>query len=97
MKRIKKFGILQTAKVGAVIMFFISLVVLVPFALIGGLAGIVGGSSFPAFPFAGAFVLVIPFIYGIVGFIMTAISCAVYNIISAWMGGIEVEIETVDE
>ena len=47
-------------------------------------------------PFAGAMMIFLPFIYGLVGFITTAIGCMVYNLIAQWIGGIEVEVETIE-
>ncbi|HCS20917.1 MAG TPA: hypothetical protein DIW47_10235 [Bacteroidetes bacterium] len=95
MKRIKRFGVYQTAKVAAVIYFLIAAVFMLPFALI---MSTVSGDKFPGFPFGGAlFFILMPFLYGVLGFIMTAISCAIYNLVSRWTGGIEVEVETTDQ
>jgi hypothetical protein len=56
------------------------------------------GNYLPGFPFAGGFFLIVmPFFYGIIGFIMTAISCLIYNLIAKWTGGIELEFETEDD
>ena len=103
MKRIKRFGVFQTAKVAAIIMFFVSLIFILPVALIAGLAsglanvaGVDGPFSF--FPFIGGlFLIILPFIYGIFAFISTAIGCLVYNFIASKTGGIEMEFETVEE
>lgn len=95
MKRVKSFGDYQTSKVAAIIMFCVSLLFIIPLAFISSFMGSMG---FPGFPFGGGlFFLIMPFLYGIMGFVMTAISCLIYNLISKWTGGIEVEIETVDE
>jgi hypothetical protein len=91
MKRIRKFGVYQTAKVSAVIYFLLSAVFMIPIALIGT---IMGGSEIPGFPFTGGIlVILLPFFYGALGFIFTAIGCLTYNLVS---GGIEVEFETAD-
>ncbi len=96
MKRIKRFGIYQTSKVAAIIYFLISAIFVSPFALVSSLMGT--NSAFSSvFPFGGGvFFIIIPFFYGIVGFIVTAISCFFYNLTANWTGGIEVEIETRD-
>jgi hypothetical protein len=95
MKRIKRIGVFQTSKVAAIILFVIALIFMIPFSLIGTFAGHAAG---PFFPFAGGFFIIIfPILYGVMGFIMTAISCAIYNLVAKWTGGIEVEIETVNE
>lgn len=94
MKRVKRFGVYQTSKVAAIIMFFVSFIFMIPFVLIGGIFR----NSFPGFPMGGgAFFIVMPILYAVIGFIMTAISCAIYNLIAQWTGGIEIEFETEDE
>lgn len=94
MRRVKRFGVYQTAKVSAIIYTVCSAVILIPIGLMmsmfGGNSGVSG-----VFPLGGGvFFLVLPLIYGIFGFIFTAIGCAVYNLVAKWTGGIEVEVET---
>lgn len=95
MKRVKRFGVYQTAKVASVIYFLMVAVFMVPFGLFSSFFG----DNLPSgFPFGGGiFFILMPFIYGIMAFIMTAIGCLVYNLIAQWTGGIEIEIETADE
>jgi hypothetical protein len=37
-------------------------------------------------------VLLIPVIYGLLGFVFTAIACALYNVAAKWVGGIEIDM-----
>jgi hypothetical protein len=98
MKRVKRIGVFQTSKVVAIIMFFISLIFMIPFVLIGSLIGEMLGDFIPGFYFGGGlFFIFIPFSYGIFGFISTAISCLIYNLIAKWTGGIELEFDVVEE
>jgi len=91
MKRIKRFGVYQTSKVIAIIYFLITVVFMIPIVLISSL---VGGENIPGFPFGGGiFFIFLPFIYGTMGFIMTAIGCLIYNLIARQTGGIEFEID----
>jgi hypothetical protein len=96
MYRIRRFGIIKTATVVAVMYMLIVAVFVVPFLLLalvfaptqgsgamGGIAGIL------------AFGLLAIFGYGFFGWVFTAVAAAVYNLASRWVGGIEVEIETV--
>ena len=96
MYRIRRFGIIKTATVVAVMYMLIVAVFVVPFLLLalvfaptqgsgamGGVAGIL------------AFGLLAIFGYGFFGWVFTAVAAAVYNLASRWVGGIEVEIETV--
>ncbi|HIF14758.1 MAG TPA: hypothetical protein EYQ86_05325 [Bacteroidetes bacterium] len=101
MKRIKKFGVFQTAKVFAVITFLFSSFMLLPFFIYVSFLSSIFGQSFGSmglfFPSGSSyFLIIIPFIYGILGFIMSAIGCLIYNLISKWTGGIEIEVETKD-
>ena len=96
MFRIRRFGIMKTATVVAVMYMLIVAVFVVPFVLIalvvtpsdgsgalGGVAGILVGG------FAAIF------IYGFFGWVFTAIAAAVYNLAAGWVGGIEVQVEAV--
>jgi hypothetical protein len=40
------------------------------------------------------FALALAVLYGVCGFIFTAIGCLLYNVVASWIGGIEVELET---
>ncbi len=46
-----------------------------------------------AFAFGFGFALVFPLIYGVGGFLFTALGCAIYNMVAGWVGGIEVEAD----
>jgi hypothetical protein len=91
MSRIKRFGVYQTSKVSAVLYFVVTAVFLIPFGLFFTMLGT--GSDIPGFGFGGLFFFVLPFIYGLVGFVVTAICCAVYNLVARWTGGIEFELD----
>ena len=105
MVRVRRIGIIRTATVAAVmyafIILFVTLVIGVPFALLAGAAsrnvdaslgvgvGAIGVAGVIIFGVIGAF------FYAIVGWIMTAIGCAVYNLVAGWVGGIEVQLENL--
>ncbi len=72
MKRVKRFGVLQTSIVSGIILAVFSLIIVIPFALFSGFTR---GGVFPGFPFGGGLMLILfPVLYGVMGFIMTAIS-----------------------
>ena len=94
MKRVKKFGILQTAKVAAIMYFILAFIILLPFGLISSM---IGHQAFPGMPFTGLkMFLILPFIYGAFSFVFVALGCLLYNLIAGWTGGIEIEVETTD-
>ena len=81
--KIERFAPGQTALVCG-ILYGIMGVILMPFIMLGSAMG-GDGIGF-------AFALMLPVIYGVGGGIVTAISCALYNLVAGWVGGIEVEI-----
>src|SRR4051812_3286370 len=103
-RRIKRIAPLQAGKMLGVLYGCLGLIFL-PFfalaALVGAFAQHAGHSSdgAPAAILGGlmlGFGLFMPVIYGAMGFIVGVIGAAIYNLISGWIGGIEVEIEQVD-
>lgn len=93
--KIKRFNVMQTAKVGAVLYFFVSLIVLLPMSLLLETIGTAAERPFPGG--GGAIMLILmPLLYAILGFIGTAIGCGIYNIVAGWVGGIEIEVEVED-
>ena len=106
MVRIRRFGVIRTATVAAVmyavIILVASLFIGLPFVLIAGMAGRASGDGGIAAGIMGASVAGIVLfglfgavIYAIIGWIMTAIACAIYNLVAGWVGGIEVQLENV--
>ncbi|HMH56380.1 MAG TPA: hypothetical protein VK535_08965 [Gemmatimonadales bacterium] len=87
MQRLSRFGIAQTAKVLGVLYGLVGLVFIPFFILSMQFAPNKGGIG-------PGFALAIPVLYGLAGFIFTAIGCALYNLVAKYLGGIEVELET---
>ena len=85
-QRIRRFGVGQTAKVLGVLYGLMG-VVLIPIFLIAARFSPDG----PAF--GTGFAVAIPVIYGLVGFVFTAIGCLIYNLVAGWVGGVEIEID----
>ena len=51
-----------------------------------------GGEAFAGF-FGAAAVVVLPIMYGCLGFVMTLIMAALYNFIAGAVGGVEVDLQ----
>lgn len=107
--RIRKLGILSVAKMYAVMMLVISLLISIPYglfiivlSLIGGAgAGSQDGLSGLALGGGGivvglAVMIGLPIFYGCIGFIAGIIGALVYNILAGIVGGIEIEVENVN-
>lgn len=92
MKRIKRIGVYQTSKMAAVIYFFMVAILLIPVSIF-----IPSMSEEMGFPFARGFVILVPFLYAIFGFLGTAIACLFYNVVAKYIGGIEMEIEVMED
>jgi hypothetical protein len=84
MRQIRRFGVFQTAKMIGVLYALMGLL-FAPIFIIASMFGVEGS------PFGIVFALLIPVIYGVLGFIMTAIGAAIYNGVAGLVGGIEVE------
>lgn len=78
----------QNAKVFAVLFALTSLVFLVPFALIAVVAGPRG--SGPGL----VFIVLMPLLYLVIGYLMVAFSCWLYNVMVPHIGGIEFESDS---
>ena len=61
------------------------------FGLIGSLAG--QDKTPLAGIFSVVFAILMPVLYGVMGFIMGAIGALLYNLVAKWVGGFELELE----
>lgn len=85
-QRVRRFSVGQTAKVFGVLYGILGLVFL-PFIVLAVLfapdqAG-----------FGIGVAVLFPIMYGIIGFIMTAICCLLYNLVASMVGGVELELD----
>lgn len=86
-QRIKRFSIGQSAKFLGVLYLLFGLL-FVPFFLLMGAFAPEGTGGFGTM-----FALALPILYGVFGVIGGAIGAVLYNLVSGWVGGIEVEME----
>ena len=100
---IRRFDVIRTANVVAVLyavaVIIVVLLFFVPFMLIAGLAGMnTSGSEMGSVVGAGLvggllFAVIGIAFYGVVGWVMTAIVCALYNFVAGRIGGIRVIVD----
>jgi len=97
MHTLKSVGVMSVAKVMGILYGCMGLI-FVPFFLLFAFVGTFAGQKDAPFaPFAGLFGIVMavlmPLMYGVMGFIMGAIGAALYNVIARRVGGFELELE----
>jgi len=98
---VKRVSPLSVAKVAGILYALMGFC----FGLLFSLASIVlrgsvpGLSSAPEFPpafavlFGAGAIVVLPVFYGVLGFVFALIGAALYNLVSGWVGGIELETQ----
>jgi predicted Co/Zn/Cd cation transporter (cation efflux family) len=85
-QRVRRFSIAQTAKVIGLLYAVMGLIFLPIFVIVALAAPREAG-------FGIGFALVLPILYGVMGFIVAAIGCALYNWVAGMVGGVEVELD----
>ena len=102
--RINKLGILSIAKMYALIMLVVSLLISIPYGFFimffgaammsaGGRGGLAAGGG--SIVLGLLFMIGIPIFYGAIGFVFGAIGALIYNIFAGIVGGIEIEVENI--
>ncbi len=90
---IKRIAPLQAGKVLAILYGIMGVIFLPLFLLVATL-----GSALPAeerggmMAFGAGMMLLMPIFYAVAGFVFGVVGAALYNVISKWVGGFEVEV-----
>ena len=91
---IKSVGVLSFAKIMGLIYGCLGLIFTPVFLLLGLLGSLVGQQKTPfAGVFGMVFALLMPVMYGLMGFITGAIGGLLYNLFAKLVGGFEVELD----
>jgi hypothetical protein len=96
---LKRVGILSCARICGVLYAFMGLILGAVLSMIGVFASALGtGSKELGGPLLGILfgvgaILALPIIYGTMGFLAGALSAALYNWVSRFVGGIQMELE----
>lgn len=81
----------------AVIYGVLALIIAVPMFLLMSLAGVAsaakGDDQALAALFSGVFIIFLPVIYAVIGFIAGVITAFIYNLVAKWTGGVEFTTE----
>lgn len=96
MIRVRRIGVVRTATVASVVYLLITLIILLPFVLVLATAGPITitdqagrTTTFELSPFV---LLLLPFVYALIGWVLTALFCLIYNLAAAITGGAELEL-----
>jgi hypothetical protein len=97
---VKSVSPVSVAKVAGILYALMGLCFGVVFSLAslvlrGGVSGISNASDFPAAAllFGAGAIVVLPVFYGVLGFVFSLIGAALYNLVSGWVGGVELDIQ----
>jgi hypothetical protein len=87
-KQLTRIAPWQAGKLFAFMYFMLSIVMVIPLALLSSLVP----SNAPGPHFGVAFFVAIPFLYAVCGLILVPIGCWIYNLAAKIMGGLEVSV-----
>ena len=90
-KRLVRIAPWQAGKVFALIYFALSLVFVIPMALLG--TALPGSKAAPPV----AVLLLFPFLYALFGLIFIPLACWIYNVAAKFTGGLEVAVTEVGD
>jgi hypothetical protein len=103
--QIRRMGVFSCAKIYAVVMAAFGIIIGVIYGLIFMVVGgamMAGGARDSGAAGASSLVIglimmvVIPIIYGVIGFVAGAIGGVVYNVAAGFVGGLELELESME-
>jgi ABC-type uncharacterized transport system fused permease/ATPase subunit len=89
-KQISRISVAQTSKVIAILYVIFSLL----YSLFGIPMILFGGSEMKVM---GYIYLFMPILAGVFGFIFVALGCWVYNLVAGKLGGVEFEVNDIEE
>jgi hypothetical protein len=97
-KRLSHVSPLQLGIVLGILYGIVSIIFIIPMFLIMSVVGAAsartGAQAMPVI-FTGAFMIFLPIIYAVLGFIGGVITAFIYNLVAKWTGGIEFTTEEV--
>jgi hypothetical protein len=97
---LKSIGVLSAAKIVGLMYAILGLIAGLLMAAFFALIPMAGGGTNPDLPawlapmFGTGALLIMPLLYGCMGFVGGAIAAVVYNALSGMMGGLELRLET---
>jgi hypothetical protein len=93
MAKLKRLGVLFSAKLQAILMAFVGLIAGMLYAFGGAIYELLTGTLNSGTALAFFALIGMPIVFAIFGFVAGAIGAFLYNFAAKWVGGIEVDLE----
>lgn len=91
---LKSVGVMSVARIMGLVYGCMGLIFVPLFLLFGILGSIAGQNKNPIAGVVGiVLAILMPFLYGLIGFVAGAIGALLYNLLSKWTGGFELELD----
>jgi hypothetical protein len=98
--QLRRVGPLSCAKVAAVLYAAMGLIIGAVFSMIGLVGGLAASAAaegasgaFMGVLFGVGAIVLLPLLYGVMGFVAGLLSAAIYNVAASRVGGVELELE----
>lgn len=92
MAEIKRIEVMPLAKIYTVFMAIFGVVIGIFYAIIGVIYGASAGSLGLGAGLGVLAIIVMPIIYGLLGFISGVIGAWMYNLLAGWLGGVKIDL-----
>lgn len=95
-RRVSPLSVAKIAGILYAIMGFVfgAILTLITTVMSSALSSAAGSGQNPfGMLFGAAAIVTLPIFYGVLGFIMTLIMAALYNLVAGWVGGIEIDVQ----
>jgi hypothetical protein len=92
---VKRIGPMSLAKLSGTLYALIGLIIGAIVSAVSIIGGAMGGSDpgMVGLLFGAAAVVLVPLLYGCMGFVMSLIGASLFNLVAGWVGGIELATE----
>lgn len=92
---VKRIGPMSVAKISGALYALIGLIVGGIVSAVSVVGGAMGGSDtgMVGMIFGAAAVVLLPLLYGCMGFVLSLIGAGLFNLAAGWVGGIELETQ----
>jgi high-affinity nickel permease len=89
---LRKVGVLSLAKIETILMAIFGLILGLFYGIASSFVNLTESATSNSLVLGWWSVLVFPVLYAIIGFVAGAIGALLYNIISRWVGGVELDL-----